>query len=902
MILLARVRAWLRSVTRRSRFERDMAAELRFHIESYTEDLVRVGVARDDARRRARLEFGAIEWKKDDCRATLGVRFVDDLLTDVRYALRVLRRSPGFAFVTVATLALGIGANTTMFTLIDALLLRQLPVHDPRALYQVTRQEGATATRFDGMFTNVLWENLAARQDVFSSIGAWGNTRFNLASGGAVQEAVGLWVTGNYFGTLEVTPILGRLIQPADDVRGCRGVAVLSYAFWQRRYGGAADAVGRTIALDGRPYAIVGVSAQGFHGLDVGDTFDVALPACATAQMDRGRSRLDARSWWWLTVIGRRRADVSESQMQARLMAISSSVAAASVPQQWEPRYRDPFLHARLVPVPAAAGISYSFRQQFRNPLLLLMAVVGVVLLIACANIAGLMLARSAAGQREINVRLALGAGRWRLVRQWLTQALLLSAAGGAAGTLAAGWGTALLVRSISTQQSQIFLDVSPDWRIAAFTAAVVLMTTVTFGVVPAFRSTRVPLTAAVRGAAGIAQGRSDHRARTLIVAAQIALSLALLVTAGLCLRTFGALVHRQLGFDRHNVLLIGADLHATSIDVSQHLATFEAMQARLTALPGVVAAGRSHIVPLGGGGWNDDVRTDNPSAVQGPAEARMNFISPGYFAAMRMTLREGRDIASADTATSARVVVVNQTFARKFYGSIDPIAHMIAIPKTSGELGPQIQIVGVVEDAAYQSLRAPMPATAFFPITQIPEPEMSDTFALRTSVPPETLVAAAEATVASVNPRIPLTFKTLARQVDDAMVTERVVAELSAFFGGMALLLAIIGLYGTISYRVTLRRAEFGIRKALGAAPQSITRLVVSEVARILVVGTVAGLVLSSLATSTLTTLLFGVEPRDWTTMAGAAILLGLVALAAGYLPARRAARADPMAALRCD
>jgi len=902
MILLSRVRAWLNSVTRRSRFERDMATELRFHVDSYTEDLVRSGMTRDAAKRQARLEFGSIEWKKDDCRATLGVRLADELLADIRYGFRTLRRSPAFTFVAVTTLALGIGANTAIFTLMDAVLLRLLPVHDPEALYQVTRQEGATPTRLDGTFTNVLWENLVAKQDVFSAIGAWGRTTFNLARGGAVQEAAGLWVTGNYFATLDMSPASGRLIQPADDVRGCRGVAVLSYAFWQRRYGGAADAIGRTIELNGRPYEIVGVAAQGFHGLDVGDTFDVALPACATAQVDRNRSRLEARSWWWLSVIGRKRADVSEAQMQARLLVISGAVAASSVPADWEPRYRDPFLHARLVPVRAAGGISYSFRQRFSEPLFLLMAVVGVVLLIACANIAALMLARGAAEQREINVRLALGAGRARLMRQWLIHALLLSLAGGAAGLLAARWGTSLLLNSMSTRQSQVYLDLSPDWRIAAFTAAVVLMTSVAFGVLPAFRSTRVPLTGAARGMAGTVQGRSDRRARTWIVATQIALSLALLVTAGLCLRTFGALVRTNLGFDKHNVLLVGADLHATSIDASQQLATFEAIQARLGAIPGVVAAGRSHIVPLSGGGWNDDVRTDSPVAVQGPPESRMNFISPGYFSAMRMTLREGRDVMSSDTPTSARVVIVNQTFARRFYGSIDPVGHVITVPKTSGESGPPIQIVGLVEDATYQSLRAPMPATAFFPIAQIPEPEMADTFALRTSVPPQTLIAAAESAVASVNGAIPLTFNTLERQVEDAMVTERALAELSAFFGTMALLLAMVGLYGTISYRVTLRRAEFGIRKALGAPAGAITGLVIAEVGSILLLGTIGGLTLSALTTTTLQKLLFGVQPRDAVTMGSAAIVLAIVALAAGYMPARRAARVDPMAALRCD
>jgi predicted permease len=479
---------------------------------------------------------------------------------------------------------------------------------------------------------------------------------------------------------------------------------------------------------------------------------------------------------------------------------------------------------------------------------------------------------------------------------------MMLSLAGGGAGVVVARWGTALLVHVISTQRTPVFLDLALNWRMMAFTAAVVILTSLVFGMLPALRSTRVPLAGVTRGTSATAQGQPAVGTRTWIVAAQIALSLTLLVTAGLCLRTFGSLVRLELGFDKHNVLLVAANLQSTTIGVPHHLETFDAIESRLAALPGVVAAGRSHITPLGGGGWNDEVHTDSPLAPTGEPESRMNFISPGYFAAMRMALRKGREFTKADAGAAPWVVIVSDSFARKFYGSIDPIGHVIRIPKTTGELGPPIQIVGVVADATYLSLREPKHATAFFPITQIPQPELEDTFALRTSGPPETLVAAAEAAVAAVNPEIPLTFATLEQRVDDAMVTERLLAMLSAFFGAMALLLATIGLYGTISYRVALRRSEFGIRKALGAPAESIVRLVVSDVVRILVFGAATGLGIAMLTTSALKKLLFGVEPRDVTAMAGAAVALGIVVLAAGYLPARRAARVEPMTALRCD
>jgi predicted permease len=500
MTWISRARAWARSLVHRSRFEREMQAEVRFHLESYADDLVRSGVPRDEAARRARVEFGSVEWKKDDVRAALGVRLADDLANDVRYAIRVLRKSPGFTFVTIATLALGIGANTAIFTLMDAALLRLIPVHDATRIYQVRRVGPSGPGRLDGVFTYPLYAALRDRQDVFSSIASWGNTTFNLAHGGAVQNAQGLWVSGSYFGTLEMSPAAGRLIGPADDRSGCAAIAVLSHAFWETRYGGSPAAIGSTIQLDSKPFEIVGVTPNGFTGMDVGYAFDVAAPQCATALYDGGRSRLDRRSWWWLAIVGRLAPGVMPEQAAVRLSAMSPEVAAAAVPPDWDVKYKAPFLAAKLVPAPAGGGIGDSVRSSFQRPLTILMAVVGIVLLIACANVASLLLARGAAQSREIGVRLALGAGRARLIRQYLTHALVLSIAGAAAGMLFAHWTTSLLVNAISTEREPLFFELTPDWRVAGFTAAVALLTSIIFGVLPALRTTRGPLTGSVRG------------------------------------------------------------------------------------------------------------------------------------------------------------------------------------------------------------------------------------------------------------------------------------------------------------------------------------------------------------------------------------------------------------------
>lgn len=806
MSFLSRARTLAKALSRRSSVEAEMAEELRFHIDAYADDLERQGITAAEARRLAQKEFGSVESAKEECRSSLGMRIADEIRSNIRFGFRSLRRSPGFTLVAILTLALGIGANTAVFTLLDSLMFRLAPVRDANELFQI-RINSRNTDKFQGALTNALWESLRAHQDVFSGMAAWSSTVFDLSRGGPVRPATGLWVSGDYFSTLGVRPAAGRLITTDDDRRGCVAIAVLSYSFWQSHYGGSFAAIGSSLALNGQPFEVVGVTQRGFSGLDVGARFDVAAPNCSTALMDGPRSRLDRRSWWWLTVVGRVKPGVSAQQLRDRLRAVSPAVFADALPLDWDKQSQNNFLHRWFDAAPAAQGVSWYLRQQFAQPLWVLMAVAGLVLLIACANIAALLLARAAQQVREAAVRMALGSSRLRLLREMFTHALLLSCAGAAAGVLLARWGTALLIECISRHNTVLFLSVSPDWRILTFTSGVALLTATVFGLLPAFRLARVPVTESMR-ASGRTLTERDTPLRKGIVAGQIALSLALLITAGLFLRSFVNLLTLDPGFDRRNVLLATANLKNTPIHPDQQFETFEAIHEQLRALPGVVSVARTHIVPLSNMMWDESVHTDTPaSATTKDTDSLMNFISPGYFATMRTALLAGRDFTASDTKVSTPVAIVNEAFARKFFASANPLGHALRLEQSDGSLGRPIQIVGLVANSKYTRLRDDMAATAFLPLSQIPEPESVDTFVIRTSIPPEGLIGAVEKAAARVNGEVPLEFNTLKQDVEDNMVQERALALLSAFFGAIALLLAVVGLYGTVSYRVTMRR-----------------------------------------------------------------------------------------------
>jgi putative ABC transport system permease protein len=894
----------MRSLFRRKIVEAEMDEELRFHFENQVAKLIRSGLTPTEAKRRARLEFGGMDQVKEEYRDSRGVSFIETLLQDIRYGLRVLGRTPVITSVAVLSLALGIGANTAIFSLIDTVMLRFLPVQDPEELVQIQMGDPVGGGRASPVFTNPIWEQLRDHQDVFSGIFAWDDHgQFNLAQGGAVQDVNGVFASGGYFTALGVRPAAGRLFNSTDDQRGCPAVAVLSYGFWQDHFGAAQSAIGSTLSLDSHAFQVVGVSAPGFYGVQVGRKFDVAIPICTATLFDEKVSRLDHRSWWWLSIIGRVKPSVTQEQLKARLAVLSPQIMASAVPSNWRKEDQENFVKRILVSDPAATGTS-QLRRQFDQPLRILMGVVGLVLLIACANIASLMLARATARSKEIAVRKALGASRMRVIRQLLTECILLSSTGALLGILLARWGNTLLVRYISTAQDKVSLEFSLDARVLGFTVAVAILTGTLFGILPAFRSTRVSLTSAMKGShAEDSERRVRFRPAKWIVASQVALSLVLLVAAGLFLRSFVKLVTLDIGFDRGNVLLVRTNLKTAKVLPEQRLAAYEDIENRLHSLPGVVSAGRSLFTPISNYMWNDNLQVDSPNAPTRDASlAYFNFISPGYFQTLRTPILAGRGFNGSDTKTAPQVAIVNETLAHKFFPNANPIGKSFRIEPRPGKPAPPIQVVGLVKDSKYGDLREETYAQAFFPIAQIPENDEQESFELRTATPPSVLIAAVQETVAGVNKAIPIQFHTLAEQVDDSLVQERMLATLSAFFGGLALLLAMIGLYGAISYLVAQRQAEFGIRRALGAEPGSILRLVMRDVAGVLAGGIAAGLCISLAATGLLQKMLFGLAPRDPFTLVAAIGLLSAVALLAGYLPARQAMQVDPLVALRYD
>jgi putative ABC transport system permease protein len=877
----------LRTLFRKRESELEMDEELRAWLEAATAQRVSSGMSPAAARRSALAEMGSIESVKEEIRAAGWEAALEALGRDVRFSFRLLRKAPFFTAVVVLTLALGIGANTAIFSLIDAILLRSLPISNPQELVEVSHNS----------FTNPLWEQVRNQQDVFSGVFAWSTDRFNLSPSGMVHFASGLWVSGDFFRTLGLNPAAGRLLTTADDQRGCANRAVLSYGYWQQYYGGTSAAIGSTILLDDHPFEIIGVAPAGFFGMEVGYKFDVAIPICASTAFDGKRSRLDARSWWWLNVAGRRKPGIGMAQVKARLAALSPAIYGAVVPTNWDVESQKRFRKRVLLPAPAATGLS-ALRIQYQEPLRVLMAVVGLVLLIASANIASLQMARAAARGREIAMRLALGASRLRLARQLITECLLLSIAGAFLGLWFAHWGNTVLLRYLSTVRNSVFLDFSLDGRVLGFTTAVAVLTAVLFGVAPAFWGTRASLTSAIKETHASDRGIRG-RLRLWIVGSQVALSLVLLVTAGLLLRSFRNLATLDLGFDRNHVLLVSVTQPKSG---DRDEAVYEEIETRLRALPGVVGAARSWNTPLSHVEWNTNIVSDIPHPPQGDdALAYFNFVSDAYFDTLRMQLLAGRNFNRSDTPSATAAAVINETLARRFFPGLDPVGRTFRVEGEARRLEPPVQVVGVVKDAKYESVREDTFATVFRPIAQIPESGASN-YEVRTALPQTAMVDVIRKTVAGVSRGASIEIHTLSAQVDDSMSRERLLAALAAFFGALALVLAMIGLYGTLSYLVTQRRVEFGIRMALGAPTRSILGLVMRDVLLLLAGGIAAGICLALAATRLLGSMLFGLRPQDSATLAMSAVLLAAVSLAAGYLAARRAAKLDPISALRHD
>ena len=871
----------LRYLFSRRRQEQDLADEMRLH-----RDLVGQASGRS---------FGNVTQFQEASRAVWVWPFLETLAQDTRYALRTLRANPGFAATAVLSLALGIGANTAIFSILNAVMLRSLPVEDPQRLVQIDTPQGG------GIFTNPIWEQVRDHQQAFSGTLAFGGDRFDLAAGGESHFAEGLWVSGDYFRVLGVPAMRGRVFTPDDDLHGgghAGPVAVISHGFWKRHFASDPDIAGKIIRLNRHPFTIVGVTPPWFKGLDVDTPYDVAIPIGCEPILHTDRSALAARSWWWLRIVGRLLPGQTPQQAAAKMKALAPEVNRATLPTDWDAKGQREYLQRSFGLRQAATGFS-DMGHEYREALFTLMVVVGLVLLIACANIANLLLARAAARQREISVRMAIGAARRRVIRQLMSESVLLSVLGALGGLLFAVWGSRLLVRFLSRGGSELQLDTAPDLRVLAFTMGVAILTGLLFGLAPALRATSVsPNNVLKEHARGMVAGRFGlGRA---LVTGQVALSLTLLVGAGLFLGTLHNLLNTDLGFNRQNVLLVRAAMMQSNVPKAQRPRVYGEIVQRLRSIPGVSSAASSGLTPISHEVWNTYVLPEGyTSKGKDDTLAYFNRVSPGYFATMHTPLLLGRDFNEHDDAGSPEVMLIGESAARRFFGHENPIGKTIRAESKPGKQD-QYQVIGVVKDIKYEEVKEDLLLSAYVACAQDTDPWPDVTFEVRAEGPVETFIPAVRAAIGEVNRGISLEFRNFETQVDDSLLQPRMVALLSAFFGCLALMLAMIGLYGVTAYGVARRQAEIGIRMALGAQPGSVVWLVLRDVAAMLAAGTVLGLGASLAAGRLVASLLYGVKAYDAAPLAIAAIVLAIGTGIAAYLPAHRAARLDPMAALR--
>jgi len=892
-------------VFRRRALEAELDEELRAHLDALTEEKIRQGMNEQEARHAARREFGGVEQAKESYRDQRSLPFFETLAQDLRYASRMLVKSPGFTAVTILTLALGIGANTGLFSLVNSVLLGNLPVRNPQELVIVKYTDARTQETAED-FSYPMYQAMRDKNTVFASVLTRSGVDFNASYGGQSERAVGEMVSGNYFETLGVQPFLGRLIGPEDDrTPGAHPVAVLSYGYWQRRFGSDPSILGKDIILNDHPIRIIGITPPRFYGTELARNPEIRVPMMmATVFRPVPANRLQNPRHRWMTILARRKQEVSVARAQASLDILYHQVLAAELQElgaEINAHDKERALASRIQLDPGNQGFAH-LRGEMKRPLLLMFSVTGIVLLVACANLANLLLARNAKRKQEILVRLAIGAGRGRLIRQWLTESLLLSALGGCAGVVVAYWAKTALLGFLPAGFTTN-LHAPMDLRVLTFAFLASLVTGLLFGLAPALQLSQTGVSIALRNdAPSIASGERLFSLRSALIFVQVALSLPLLIGAGLFLHSLRNLRGVNTGFVKENVFLATLNPSMNGYPQERIKSLYDDLLASVRTLPGVRAASFTTSSVISGGWDQEGVKVEGyqpgPDENMSPNAA---VISPGYFATMGIPFVAGRDFTDQDTASRQKVVIINETMAHYFFGNKNPLGKKIGTDDDP-KVPPDIEIIGVVKDAKYVRLSEAPRRHFYTPMAQ--EPRLFDmTLQVRTSGDPEKMADIVRAQVHDLDANLPLyATTTLEIQIDDSLTQERLLTWLSSLFGLLATLLASLGLSGVVAFSVARRTREIGIRMALGAQPGDILRSVTSNMVFLVAAGMAVGLAAAYGLSRLLGSMLFEVRSADPFAFAGACLLLAIVAALAAYLPAQRATQVDPVVALRYE
>jgi len=903
----------LNAILCRSTIEKEMDAELRFHLDAYAEDLVRSGVPRPEAVRRARLEFGGLEQTKEVCRDARGLNLLDSLLQDIRYGLRMLGKNPGFTAVAVLTLALSIGANTAIFTVINAVMLRALPVQHPEQLVAVGNPAhvhafGSGTPRTD-IFSFPLYREVRDNNSVFSSVLAssnLSNPRITIERG--AEDIRARLVSENYFQTLGVSPLLGQTFSP-DQARipGADPVLVISYRYWQTRFAADPAIIGRKVRLNNYPFTIIGVAPPGFFGEVVGDRPDVWAPMMMQPQLMPSRGFLEDANTASLLLIARLQPGVTIEQARANVNSVVEQALTVTLNSTLSSDDRAAIRKMKFAVEVSPGGRGLSrLRQEFAAPLLLLLAMVVLVLLVACVNVANLMLARSASRQREIAIRFAMGAGSGRIIRQLLTESLVLASLGGVLGLLLAQWGSRLLVNLVYANRNTTNpLSLGVDWRVLFFTAAVCLTAGMLFGLAPALRVLHVKLARSLKEGGRDSGAGPKSRLRFALAASQIALGILLLMTANLLVRSLRNLQEADLGYNRDQLLLVPVDLYSAGYQGPTLQNVTRELLLRIANLPGVRSVSASSNGLFSGGESSDSIRIDGVALSNDlDNQTADDEVGPDYFYTIGVPIVLGRDITQQDFSSAAHVAVVNETFANFYLSGRNPLGHKIFFQDSAHPDQPPYEIIGVSRDVHDHSVRDAVRRRMYAPLTSasFDEPDLLN-FEIRAVGNPELLTNSVREAIRSVNSDLVVgNIQTARALVTDTLTSQVVVARLSSFFGALVLILVCVGLYGSMAYNVAARTKEIGLRMALGAPRVDLIWMVMREAWIVLAIGLVVGIPLGIATSYVFRAMLFGVSKSDPISIVSAILALVAVCVTAAIVPVRRATRVDPMIALRYE